>query len=185
MDKKKIATEIVKIAKLLQATEELTFEEKLASKILKMAKQLISMEFNTDKELKKYLKDHPDANKSKHKVKKKDGPTIIKIDKPLKKRTPRVDKKYQVEMTKLIKKHDLKKDELEELAGFQKSLGRKMEGKRGVPKLKADFISNMGKTKGESSEAFSKRKDRMKKMSNKDFDRLLTILVSDTEDVEN
>lgn len=41
----------------------------IAGELLKMAKELVGMEFPTQEALDKYLKDHPDANRSNHKVK--------------------------------------------------------------------------------------------------------------------
>jgi hypothetical protein len=40
----------------------------LAAEILKIAKSLVSIEFPTQDALDKYLKDHPDADRSNHKV---------------------------------------------------------------------------------------------------------------------
>ena len=47
-----------------------------AKELLGMAKELLAIEFPTQDALDKYLKDHPDANRSNHKVKetKKEGP---------------------------------------------------------------------------------------------------------------
>jgi hypothetical protein len=45
----------------------------VAEELLKIAKLLTAMEFDTEAQLKKYLKEHPDADKSKHSVKKKDS----------------------------------------------------------------------------------------------------------------
>jgi hypothetical protein len=45
----------------------------IASELLLCAKDLLGMEFDSDAALKKYLKDHPGAEKSNHTVKKKDG----------------------------------------------------------------------------------------------------------------
>lgn len=46
---------------------------KLASDLVKLAKDLMSIEFDSEDALKKYLKEHPKADKSKHKVKKTDS----------------------------------------------------------------------------------------------------------------
>ena len=43
---------------------------RIASELLMIAKELTAMEFPTQDALDKYLKDHPDANRSNHKVKK-------------------------------------------------------------------------------------------------------------------
>lgn len=46
---------------------------KVASELIAMAKALIGMEFPTEDAMKKYLKDHPRADKSLHTVKKQEG----------------------------------------------------------------------------------------------------------------
>ena len=46
--------------------------EKVAKELARLARELMSMEFDTDEQLKQYLKEHPDADKSKHTVKKKE-----------------------------------------------------------------------------------------------------------------
>jgi len=43
----------------------------IANRLIKLAKAIVSVEFNTEEEYKKYLQEHPDADKSKHTVKKK------------------------------------------------------------------------------------------------------------------
>lgn len=48
--------------------------KKIAKALLKAAKDLISIEFDTTDALKEYLKEHPGADKSRHKVKKTDNP---------------------------------------------------------------------------------------------------------------
>jgi hypothetical protein len=47
-----------------------SFNLKVASGLLVVAKSLVSMDFPTQEALDKYLKDHPDANRSNHKVRK-------------------------------------------------------------------------------------------------------------------
>lgn len=46
----------------------------IAKEFLKVARNLCAVEFETTEALKKYLKEHPDADKSKHKVKKTNKP---------------------------------------------------------------------------------------------------------------
>jgi hypothetical protein len=48
----------------------------VAQEILKIAKELMAMEFPTDAAMKKYLREHPDADKSLHRVVKTDHGTI-------------------------------------------------------------------------------------------------------------
>jgi hypothetical protein len=45
-------------------------KQMIASELLKCAKALVSMEFDSEEAMKKYLDDHPDADKSNHSVKK-------------------------------------------------------------------------------------------------------------------
>ena len=44
--------------------------EVVARKLVRLAQSLMAMEFDTEEALKKYLKEHPDADKSNHRVKK-------------------------------------------------------------------------------------------------------------------
>lgn len=43
---------------------------RIAVELLKVAREVLSMEFPTDEAMKKYLDEHPDADKSLHHVKK-------------------------------------------------------------------------------------------------------------------
>lgn len=58
---------------------------RIAYELLMVAKELTSMEFPTQDALDKYLKDHPDANRSKHKVVKNTSEEGKKDDDPNKK----------------------------------------------------------------------------------------------------
>ena len=46
----------------------MTSNHRIAGELLRMAKDILSMDFPTQDALDKYLKDHPDANRSNHKV---------------------------------------------------------------------------------------------------------------------
>lgn len=63
---------------------------RIANELLRLAKELVGMEFPTQDALDKYLKDHPDANKSNHKVKKTEK-------KPSKKKKVELPKREDVE----------------------------------------------------------------------------------------
>jgi len=53
-------------------------KKKLINELIRVAKLIESIEFDNKDELKKYLKEHPDADKSKHVVKKNES---VKVDK--------------------------------------------------------------------------------------------------------
>jgi len=83
--------------------------KKVASEILKVAQEILAMEFPTDESLKKYLKDHPAADKSKHKVvkpkpEKPQGKSNL-FDKEV---TPENHKNYVKGLNKLKKMYDKK-----------------------------------------------------------------------------
>ena len=48
-------------------------KQRVAKELLAVARDLMAIEFDSDAALKKYLKDHPDSNKSNHSVKKTQG----------------------------------------------------------------------------------------------------------------
>lgn len=82
-------------------------------------------------------------------------------------------------------------DSLEELAGFKKTLGKRVpegdEGKyyvRNVAKLKADFIKNMSPSNYSSPEAFQTAKSRMQSMAAGDFAKVLAAITADDEGEE-
>ena len=66
-------------------------KQRIASELLVMAKELIGMDFPTQDAMDKYLKDHPDADKSNHRVVKTEK-TEPKKDEP-KKEEPKKDTK--------------------------------------------------------------------------------------------
>ena len=51
--------------------------------LLKLARELLAMDFPTQDAMDKYLKEHPDADRSNHKVVKNDGETLDDVKKKL------------------------------------------------------------------------------------------------------
>jgi hypothetical protein len=83
----------------------MTIKQKIATEILAVAKELLSVDFSTKEEFDKYMKDHPDANRSNHKVveikkeptKKEEPKSKIRADRVLLRR----------ELSKKVKENDL------------------------------------------------------------------------------
>lgn len=59
----------------------------IARELVKIAKNLVAIEFDTQDAYDKYMKDHPDADKSNHRVKKTERKEPAKKEKPAKKET--------------------------------------------------------------------------------------------------
>lgn len=59
-----------------------------ARDLLVMAKELVGIDFSTQHEFDKYMKDHPDADRSNHRVVKKDKPSSKPESKPVKQTKP-------------------------------------------------------------------------------------------------
>lgn len=110
--------------------------------------------------------------------------------KPHKKVTPTA--KSVAKVKNVLKEHGLtdESDELQELAGFKRTLGQRVpESKKGEfyvrneAKLKKDFIANMDPSNYDSRDAFEAAKKRMQAMPVSDFGKILAA-ISD-EDVED
>ena len=185
MDKKTrqlIASELVQIARDLVAADKIR----------------IAKDFATKEELQKYLKDHPKADKSKHKVKgpggNGDNGKSTKTDKAPKttdfpkhkKVTPAVKSLSKVKNILKAHKLDEESDEVHEMMGFKKTLGQRIPESqhgqfyvRNEKKLKSDFIKNMNPSSYDSPEAFKAAKERMQKMPVGDFGKILAALTDE------
>jgi hypothetical protein len=218
---------------------------KIATIVSKIAKEVISYEFPTQKALKEYLKEHPKADKSLHKVVKQQLKEQVKkqvkpvqkkplIKKPIKKvmaptknkpvektqiNDPRKEPKKNIapkitqpqektvskghqkskvkagsldKVKNILQANKIKEnsDELQEMAGFKKTLGQRVPesdyGKyfvRNESKLKADFIKNMNLSNYKSKDAFKNAKARIEKMPTGDFGKLLSHIVSEEDEL--
>jgi len=180
--------------------------EMVARELCAAAREMTAVtEWPTEQAMNTYLKKHPSADKSNHKVKKETGggsEAPAKSDgggksdgdpgkTPGKAHEKKVVKPGSVARVKnVMSEHKLKADddEMKELAGFKSTLGQRVpEGKEGeyyvrnVAKLKADFIKNMSPSNYPSPEAFKAAKERMKKMPQGDFGKILAA-ITDEED---
>jgi len=169
----------------------------VAAELLKVAKDLTAFEFPSQAALDAYMKDHPGADKSKHKVKEAPGQGSFDF-KPMKKTpktTPHVKKNIKKDslskVQNVLKTHEIEddSDEMKEMAGFKKNLGQRVPEKdvgkyfvRNAQKLKADFIKNMDKSNYSSPEAFKAAQARIQKMPTGDFAKVLAAVVADDEE---
>lgn len=184
------------------AAEKPELRKDLLPILRKTATDKTAMEFPTQDALDKYLKEHPDADRSNHSVKKheeKAAPAEKKDEgkeTPAKKppKTPAPHKKVPVRTKTLAKVQNvmqangLKDDdtELKELAGFKQTLGQRVPEKdvgkwfvRNQVQLKADFVRNMDPTNYDSPEQFKAAKDRIQKMTPNDFGKVLAAINDD------
>jgi hypothetical protein len=162
-----------------------------------LAKVLVGMEFPTEDALDKYLDLHPDADRSKHTVKKEEKEPAKKdegeaehkpVGKPHKKTPIRRNTLEKVKNVMKANGLEGEEDEMGELAGFKKTLGQRVPEKdigkyfvRNAQKLKKDFIANMDASNYKSPEAFKAAKDRMSKMAVGDFAKILAAINEDEE----
>jgi hypothetical protein len=175
----------------------------LASELIGVAKDLVAAEqsrtareFDSPEALKKYLKEHPKADKSKHKVKQSPGKSTTKTKAPSnstdfpkhRKVTPSVKSLSKVQKVLGAHKLDEESDEVGEMMGFKKTLGQRIPESqhgqfyvRNEKKLKADFLKNMNPSNYDSPEAFKKAKERIKKMPVSDFGKILGALTEEEE----
>lgn len=127
-----------------------------------------AMEHDSPEALKKYLHDHPGADKSKHTVKKKDddkggGEKELgggEAKKPAKKRHPDVHA--------VMKQHDLKDEDADELEKFKKN--KPMKGK---PLSDAQLMQKF------LAKASPETKERMKGMSVGDFKKMYAAIMDE------
>lgn len=156
----------------------------VAKELLKIAKDLVAIDFPSQDALDKYLKAHPGADKSKHKV----APKRTHLTKPHGKLKP--SGKALGKVKNVLKAHGLtgSEDELHELSSFKRSLGQRVPKKdwgkfyvRNKAKLKNDFIANMNPQNYGSQEAFKSAQERMKKMPVQDFGKILAAMMDEEE----
>ncbi len=166
----------------------------IAKELVKISRLLMGMEFLTQDSLDKYLKEHPDADKSLHTVKKtqekqKEFDLRTKKTTPSQKMSPHkkapIRKETMLRVQDILKQHDLsnESDELKELAGFKKTLGQRVpESKikeyfvRNKQQLKSDFIKHMDSSNYKTPEAFQSAKRRMQAMPVQDFAKILAAI---------
>jgi hypothetical protein len=159
-----------------------------------IAKEIVAMDFPTQDAMNKYLQEHPDADRSNHKVveTKKEAPAAPEHkDAPLKKHTKaKVQQKTLAKVQKVMAAHKLTgdEDELGELAGFKKTLGQRVPQKdvgtyyvRNGQKLKKDFLANMDPSNYKNAEAFASAKKRMQEMPVGDFVKILAAINDEEE----
>jgi hypothetical protein len=127
---------------------------KVASSLIKLAKELMAVDFPTQEAMDKYLKDHPDADRSNHKVVKTESKTE---DHPYNQHQKRLNEHRENE----IKKHLGKKptDELshEDIQKFHESGGSNKVDWHGKT-MKTDKVTGPKKTltKEEHTHSFGK-----------------------------
>ena len=176
---------------------------RLASENPELRKHLIpllrktAMDFDTPEAMKKYLDEHPDADRSKHKVKEeqedqpeKKEPAGEKPAKAHKKTT--VKKNTLKNVKKILDEYEIQdeSDEMGELAGFKKEVRKNSRipdkdiGQyyvRNQQKLKKDFVTNMDPSNYDNPEAFKAAKERISKMSPQEFGKVLAAINEDEE----
>jgi hypothetical protein len=157
MDRELVARELLLAARSLVGMESESESVRVAREIRKVARNLVAIEFDSEEALKKYLSEHPKANKSKHSVKKGEpskGQEMAPDKKaPKKEVTPKGQEKAPAKH-KEYTQHDKVKpsvkslakvknvldandidedaDELHEMTGFKKTLGQRIpEAKQG------------------------------------------------------
>lgn len=167
---------------------------RIANELMKVARLVEGVDFSTEEELKNYLKEHPGADRKKHRVVKKEN---------LKKRHQEIEDKRNTHSKKKVRTNTIKKvknvmsanglkedsDEMQELAGFKSTLGQRVPSKdvgkwyvRNVAKLKRDFLARMDPRNYSSHDAFQSAKNRIQKMDNSDFAKVLAAVNDDEED---
>jgi len=215
MDGIALASKLLKVAKKFIAAEILpenfSSDDEKSKMIISDPAKVVkkAFEFNTKEELKQYFKEHPDADKTKHWVKKekKEG----KKEEPKKEKPKQKTEEKSTELLKPSKPHAKKKinttsiekiqdilktheldadsDELKELAGFKSTLGQRVPeqeiGKyyvRNAKKLKADFLKNMDPANYRSPRTFKQAQERINSMPVNDFAKILAAVLSDEEE---
>ena len=108
----------------------------VANKLLKIAKSLLSMEFPTQDALDKYLKDHPDADRSNHRV-------VETKKTPEKKESPSSKKTQWIGNDALVP-HYLTQMNDSEKKEFIKSMVEN-EGKDSSEKILKDWLNKVDK----------------------------------------
>ena len=97
----------------------------------------------------------------------------------------------QDKIQNVLKAHGLDEnsDEIQEMAGFKKTLGQRVPEKdvgkwyvRNIDKLKKDFVANMSADNYKSPEAFKAAQKRINDMPKSDFGKVLAAVHSDDED---
>jgi hypothetical protein len=177
-------------------------ERKAALELLGMAREVLSLEFPTQKALENYRKTHKVRPGTKLTVKPSGGGSKPSGAKPSgsKKQTPgggeaRHRKKMPTvkslsRVKNIIKSHgmDEEADELQEMAGFKSTLGQRVpageEGDyyvRNKAKLKKDFLAKMSAANYDSPEAFAAAKKRIQAMPVSDFGKVLAAISDEDE----
>jgi hypothetical protein len=157
MDRNLVAREILLAARDLMGMGSDSPATMVAREIRKVARDLVAIEFDSEEALKKYLSDHPKANKSKHSVKTKEEPSkeqekAPEKEAPKEEATPKEEKapekhkeytqhdkvqpnaKSLAKVKNILSTNDIDEDadELHEMTGFKKTLGQRIpEAKQG------------------------------------------------------
>jgi DNA-binding ferritin-like protein len=122
-----------------------------------------AMEHATPEALGKYLKDHPNADKSKHTVKKKDEGGKSKSESGSK-----PSKKRHSDVKDVMTKHDLKDEDADELEKF-----KKRKPSKGTPLTDQQLMQKFLR------EASPETKERMKGMSVGDFKKMYAAIMDE------
>lgn len=169
----------------------------VAKELKRVSKHLVATEFKSPDALNKYLREHPNADRGKHTVKKSPGKAPSKA--PAKstevsrhrKVTPSVRSMKKVNNVMKANKLSEESDEVAEMMGFKKTLGQRVpEAQKGQyyvrneAKLRADFLKNMNPSNYDSPEAFKAAKERIKKMPTSDFGKVLAAISEEDEPVQ-
>lgn len=159
----------------------------LAAELVRIAKSLAGIDFSTKSQMDSYLKEHPGADRSKHRVVRSpesDGKGQERGEFPKhRKQTPSVKSVSKVKNVLSAHGLDEESDEVHEMMGFKKTLGQRVpESRHGEfyvrneKKLKSDFIRNMNPANYDSPDAYKAAVARMKKMPVGDFGKILAAL---------
>lgn len=68
---------------------------------------------------------------------------------------------------------NISEETVEEMRDFKKTVGKSGQENRSLAQLKTDFIKNLDKSSYSSTEAFNNAKDRLNKMNDADFGKIL------------
>jgi hypothetical protein len=159
-----------------------------------------AMEFPTQEALKKYLDEHPDADRAMHKVveTKKEEPAKEEKKEPTGEKPVSSHKKTQVRkntlknVSKILEEYKIadESDEMQELAGFKKEVRKNSRipdkdiGQyyvRNQTKLKKDFLANMDRSNYDTPQEFEAAKKRISQMSPNEFGKVLAAINEDEE----
>ena len=129
--------------------------KKIASQLLFMARELIGMDFPTQDAFDKYMKEHPDANRSNHRVVKTPDAVSVKKEEPV--------KKYDFSPESYFKSNPKHKDAVdsakEELKKFKETWQKQEDFEKERDSIVADLRAEMDKAKKDRGLKLDQYKD--------------------------